>query len=82
MMDIQVLIGMPLGYAKSVLERENIPYAILMTQGRSRFFQRDEQRMYVVRTLEENGIVKLLVNPTLVCSASVGEAIRNREGRQ
>ena len=34
-MDIYSLFGMPLGYAKSSLERENINYTVVMTESTS-----------------------------------------------
>ena len=40
-MNIQDLIGMPLWYAKSLLEKENIPYTLAYTESKSRFFKCD-----------------------------------------
>lgn len=51
-MDIRILIGMPLGYAKSVLEKEHIAYEIEETVPRSHFFTCDHEAVYVIRTIQ------------------------------
>ncbi len=75
-MDIQRFIGMPLRYAISVLHEENITYRVERTWARSRFFQCDENELYVVRTRMENGIVVLLVDATLKKSESVQRILK------
>lgn len=81
MMDIRILIGMPLWYAKSVLQRENISYTITETVSRSHFFPCDDQQLYVIRVREEDdGRVTLLINRSLVMTESVSQAIQGREG--
>lgn len=80
-MDIRILIGMPLWYAKSVLQRENISYTITETVSRSHFFPCDDQQLYVIRVREEDdGRVTLLINRSLVMTESVSQAIQGREG--
>lgn len=80
-MDIRILIGMPLWYAKSVLQRENISYTITETVSRSHFFPCDDQQLYVIRVQEEDdGRVTLLINRSLVMTESVSQAIQGREG--
>ena len=80
-MDIRNLIGMPLRYAISVLQEKNTPYRIAYTTARSRFFQRDEEDMYVIRARQEEGFVSLLANANLKKSDSV-EEILQMESRQ
>ena len=48
MMDIRIFIGMPLRYAKSVLQEKNIPYVVERTVSRSHFFHCDPDRKSVV----------------------------------
>ena len=81
MMDIQILIGMPLWYAKSVLEGKNISYDITETVSRSRFFACDEHEVYVVRATMEQDRAVLLTNRNMVMSDSVRLAIDQLEGR-
>lgn len=78
MMDIRIFIGMPLRYAKSVLQEKNIPYVIERTVSRSHFFHCDPQQTYVIRTQErEDGTVCLLVDDSLEMSSSVAAVLRN-----
>ena len=44
MMDIRIFIGMPLRYAKSVLQEKNIPFVIERTLSRSHFFHCDPEQ--------------------------------------
>lgn len=80
-MDIQILIGMPLGYAKSVLEENNIPYIIKETVARSRFFVCDKGQSYVIRVHRENDTVVLLTDFNMRMSDSVKAALDTLEGR-
>lgn len=75
-MDIQILIGMPLGYAKSVLEKEHISYEIERTESRSRFFECDDEALYVIRAIQEDGYVRLLINSSLKKSESVSAIVK------
>ncbi|RHA11808.1 hypothetical protein [Megasphaera sp. AM44-1BH] len=79
MMDIRILIGMPLWYAKSVLEGKNIPYVLEQTVSRSHFFTCDDQEIYVIRAVETDGVVHLLYNYSLKASDSVQQALHNGE---
>lgn len=78
-MDIRILIGMPLWYAKSVLEHGNISYCVDWTSSRSHYFHCDESQVYVIRARREDGIVHLLVNYNLEKSPSVQEALQSGE---
>ncbi|MUP59034.1 hypothetical protein C3L56_03310 [Veillonellaceae bacterium M2-4] len=78
-MEKKVFIGMPLGYAKSILEQENIPYQVVRTRAISRFFTCDETADYVVRVTEDPGKICLLVNYNLIMSNSVLQALANEE---
>lgn len=51
MMDIRIFIGMPLRYAKSVLQEKNIPYVVERTVSRSHFFHCDPEQTYVILSL-------------------------------
>lgn len=76
MMDIRIFIGMPLWYAKSVLQEKKIPYVITQTASRSHFFHTDPKRIYVVRASEAtDGTVTLLVNESMEWSDSVNAAL-------
>lgn len=77
-MDKEKLIGMPLRYAKSVLEAEHIPYSIERTGSSSRFFVCNEQEEYVIRVIEAAGELCLLVNYSLEQSDSVRQALTGR----
>ena len=46
-MEKKVFIGMPLGYAKSILEQENIPYQVVRTRAISRFFTYDLSLIHI-----------------------------------
>lgn len=76
MMVVTNLIGMPLWYAKSVLQENNIPYILERTTSRSHFFHCDERESYVIRVLEREGVYRLLVNYSLEKSDSVNAALR------
>lgn len=79
-MDIRSLIGMPLGYAKSVLEANKMAYSVTQTVSRSRFFACDEAAIYVIRaTVAADGSVVLLVNYSLKKSDSVSDALSHGE---
>lgn len=78
MMDIRIFIGMPLRYAKSVLQEKNIPFVIERTLSRSHFFHCDPEQIYVIRAQRrDDGTVCLLVNDSLEMSGSVAAALRN-----
>lgn len=79
-MNIQILIGMPLWYAKSVLEKNNIAYKIKETVASSRFFVCDENQVYVVRATMSDNVVILLTNYNLAMSDSVQKAYNDLEG--
>ncbi|MCH4178454.1 MAG: hypothetical protein LKF47_01125 [Megasphaera sp.] len=79
MMDIRIFIGMPLRYAISVLQGENIPYVVERTMSRSHFFKCDPERSYVVRAREEGGAVHLLANYTLQLSETVAHVLKDGE---
>lgn len=75
-MNIRSLIGMPLGYAISVLQEKNLTYHVEQTVSRSHFFHCDEQAVYVIRAVEKDGVVQLLVNYSLEKSESVEKALQ------
>ena len=76
MMDIRIFIGMPLRYAKSVLQEKNIPYVVERTVSRSHFFHCDPEQTYVIRaTAGDDGVISLLVNDSLEMSESVAAAL-------
>lgn len=78
MMDIRIFIGMPLRYAKSVLQEKNIPFVIERTLSRSHFFHCDPEQTYVIRAQRrDDGTICLLVNDSLEMSGSVAVALRN-----
>lgn len=79
-MDIRILIGMPLWYAKSVLEGKNIPYCVEQTVSRSHYFACDEQEIYVVRARLVDDVVQLLVNYSLAKSDTVLAALQPDNG--
>ena len=82
MMDRRIFIGMPLRYAKSVLQEKNIPYVIERTVSRSHFFHCDPEQTYVIRAqLRDDGTVCLLVNDSLEMSESVAAGPRNGDGQ-
>lgn len=76
-MDIRILIGMPLWYAKSVLEGKNIPYVLEQTVSRSHYFSCDDQEIYVIRVVERDGVVHLVYNYSLKASDSVQQALHD-----
>ncbi len=78
-MNIRDFFGMPLRYAKSSLEKENIPYKITYTESGSRFFSCDPAALYVVRAEEKDGIVRLLVNRSMGMSDSVRAVLEKKE---
>ena len=80
MIRIQTFIGMPLWYAKSVLEKNNITYTITRTSSRNRFFVCDQQRPYVIRASQCDDGVLLLINDSMVMSDSVASAFKHMEG--
>ena len=76
MMDIRIFIGMPLWYAKSVLQEKNIPYVVERTVSRSHFFHCDPEQTYVIRAnAGDDGVISLLVNDSLEMSESVAAAL-------
>ena len=76
MMDIRIFIGMPLPYAKSVLQEKNIPYVVERTVSRARFFRCDPEQTYVIRAKAgDDGVISLLVNDSLEMSESVADAL-------
>lgn len=77
MMEIRILIGMPLWYAKSVLEGKNIPYVLEQTVSRSHYFSCDDQEIYVIRAVERDGVVHLVYNYSLKASDSVQQALHD-----
>jgi hypothetical protein len=80
MMDIRIFIGMPLWYAKSVLEEKGIPFTVEETKSRSHFFKCNEQSVYVIRTTYTNEQIQLLVNYSLEASQDVCNILRDRNG--
>lgn len=79
-MDIRKLIGMPLWYAKSVLEREMLSYTIVETASRSHFFTCEKGDAYVIRTKElDDHVIELLVNDSLQKSESVCRVLQGGE---
>lgn len=77
MMDIRIFIGMPLWYAKSVLQEKKIPYVLKQTVSRSHFFHTDPAHIYIIRaSQEEDGTVVLLVNESMQMSDSVTAALQ------
>jgi hypothetical protein len=76
MMDIRIFIGMPLRYAKSVLQDKNIPYVIKHTVSRSHFFQCDTSEIYIIRAQMRENVAHLLVNYTLQKSDSVKQILQ------
>ena len=78
-MNIHDLIGMPLRYAKSLLEKENIPYTLAYTESKSRFFRCDPDALYVLRVRHEDDGLSLLVNKSMVMSDSVRAAMDGEE---
>ena len=76
-MDIRILIGMPLWYAKSVLEGKNIPYVLEQTVSRRHYFSCDDQEIYVIRAVERDGVVHLVYNYSLKASDSVQQALHD-----
>lgn len=79
-MDIRNLVGMPLRYAISVLQENNMPCRIERTVSRSRFFACAEGVSYVIRARKaDDGVVCLLVNDTMKSSASVQQAMQGGE---
>lgn len=81
MIPIDYVIGMPLWYAKSVLQEEQISFVLERTESRSRFFHCNEEESYVIRVLEREGVWHLLVNYNLEQSQSVKDALGNGEDR-
>lgn len=75
-MDIQHFIGMPLRYAISALQEKNITWVIERTAARNRFFQCDEEELYVIRTRMQDNKVFLLVNASLKKSESVNHILK------
>ncbi|ERT58395.1 hypothetical protein [Megasphaera vaginalis (ex Srinivasan et al. 2021)] len=78
MIAIEQLIGMSLGYAKSVLERESVAYVVEKTESKSRFFICDPTLVYVIRVRRKANVVYLLVNESLKRSDSVRKAMERR----
>lgn len=79
-MDIYSLFGMPLGYAKSSLERENMNYTVVMTESTSRFFHADSDSLYVVRVRQgENGTVELVANSRMEAGETVKKLLHKEE---
>lgn len=78
-MNIRSLIGMPLGYAISVLQGKNLTYIVERTVSRSHFFHCDEEATYVIRAIEKDGVVHLLVNYSLTKSESVQHVLQDGE---
>jgi hypothetical protein len=81
MMDIRILIGMPLWYAKSVLENNGLSYVIEETASRSHYFKCDAEKIYVIRAKFVVDKVHLLVNHSLEINESIDHILRDREGR-
>jgi len=79
-MDIRIFIGMPLRYAKSVLEEQAIPFTVEETKSRSHFFKCNEQAIYVIRATYANEQIHLLVNYSLEASEDVRNILRDRNG--
>ena len=79
-MDIRIFIGMPLWYAKSVLEGKGIPFTVEETKSRSHFFKCNEQAIYVIRATYANEQIHLLVNYSLEASEDVRNILRDRNG--
>lgn len=79
MIPIDYVIGMPLWYAKSVLQREMIPFVLERTKSTSHFFHCNEDESYVIRVTEREGVWHLLVNYNLEQSQSVKDALGNGE---
>ncbi len=81
-MDIRNFIGMPLRYAISALQKQNIPYRLERTVSRSRFFPCDEEELYVVRVRMQDGYVHLLTNANLKKSDSVMQALAHGDRQE
>lgn len=69
------LIGMPLGYAISLLREKNIPYILKETKQKSRFFAVDETKQQVIRAVMEGDACVLTVCARMVLTEEVQKMV-------